>query len=426
MLSFSSFVLLLLLILLPSSIGDIMNISISINCDNHCHVYINGMYQIENYDWSHSSVSNTTINIDNDVIGVSLMSWSGLCAFRSVIDVINSNKRYSTNAINWKCINSKPFDNWNTNDYDDSQWPSATSYGNGSDIWGDLDLYGAEWISSNDIANNNVLCRYKPLSTHGDQCSVVADTGDLVVKTLPKLLVVIPGFGRPELDIKIRILRENMKKLKSSTSFSSISYHIFQYDTEFEMPVDIVNDPMVTITVEEGILGQFLHKYSTPNYVYQYDFILILLDDVEIIDVSWNELIMMKKLVDYDVASCCLKEGIMSFWDFTRHLPNKNVWIREQSICELFCYFMDAHTYEKYYEFIDYDNPWMWGMDMIMKSKMNLNCAVFNNFVSNHYIRGGHTNVNASRDMNNYLSKYNTSWEQEEKQIKIKRIITTP
>jgi hypothetical protein len=243
---------------------------------------------------------------------------------------------------------------------------------------------------------------------------------------LPSLLVIIPGFGKPELDIKMTILKNNMNKLITSMDFSSVRIHIFQYDTGFEMPIDIAMNPSVTITKESGILGQFLYKHVTPNYVNQYDYLLILLDDVEIVDVAWSEVIMMKKLLKYDVASCCLKEGFMSFWDFTKHLSDKNIWIREQSICELFCYMMDAKSYEKYYQFIDIQNPWMWGMDLILQSKMNLQCAVFNKFIASHYIRGGHNNADARNQMKSYLDKYNTSWGHEENQIKIKRIITIP
>jgi hypothetical protein len=428
--------MLLILILLQllsfnNVIGDVRNISISINCDNHCQLFINGIYQLENYDWSQYSIVNTTINLDNDVIGVNLVSWSGIIAFRSVLDFYDINKQYGINTANCKCINSKPYSNWNEIDFDDSLWPSAISYGNGNDIWGNVGFLNtsADWISSNDIAGNNVLCRCKPLSLHdSNECLTETIETKLSNSIENKLLVVIPGFGKPELDLKIKILKENLKRLKSSseTTFSSIRFHIFQYDMEFDMPLDIVNDPMVTITKEVGILGQFLNKHVTPSYVNQYDYILILLDDVEIIDVSWSELIMMKKLLKYNITSCCLQEGVMSFWSFTKHLSDKNIWIREQSMCELFCYLMDSNTYEKYYQFIDYDNPWMWGMDMIIESKMNLNCAVFNKFIANHYIRGGHTNSDASHDMKKYLTKYNTTWIKEENKVKIKRIITLP
>lgn len=402
----------------------------TINCDNHCHVYINGIYQIENYDWSQPSAINTTIDLDNDVIAVSLISWGGIIAFRSIIDVIDSKIQYNTNSEYWKCINDKPFDNWNINEYDDRHWPLATSYGNGNDIWGNVGYANttSDWISSDDIASNHVLCRYKPLSTHNKQCLSTLNGNTTLPSLLgkPSLLVVIPGFGKPEIDIKMTILKSNVKKLKESTEFSSVKFHIFQYDTEFEMPVDIAMDPLITIKKEVGILGQFLYKHVTPDYVNDYDYILILLDDVEIVDVSWSELIMMKKLLKYDIASCCLKEGYMSYWDFTRHLIDNNVWIREQSICELFCYMMDTKTYEKYYQFIDNENPWMWGMDLILQSKMNLQCAVFNKFTASHYIRGGHTNADASTKMYDYLAKYNTSWSHEEKQIKMKRVITIP
>jgi len=413
----------------------ISNITLSINCDNHCFVYINGKYQLENYDWTRYSIINTTINIDYDVIAINLINWNGLSAIRSNIILIDENNyQYGSNE-NWKCINSKQFENWNMNDYNDDHWKFATTYGNGNDIWGDVGYINttADWITSSDVVSTNVLCRFKPtlLNHINNKCLITSNTSNNIIENSSSslsssLLVVIPGFGNPESSTKLRILRENIIKIKSSSTFSSVKFHIFQYDTNFEMPLDIINDPIITITKEIGIIGQFLYKYITPNYVNQYDYVLLILDDVEILDVNWNEILLMKTLLKYDIASCCLKEEIMSFWDFSRHLPDKNIWIREQPICELFCYLLDNKTYERYYQFIDYENPWMWGMDLILKSHMNLNCAVFNKFIANHHIRGGHTNNDATHQMGNYLKKYNTTWEIEENRIKIERIITTP
>jgi uncharacterized Fe-S cluster-containing MiaB family protein len=87
---------------------------------------------------------------------------------------------------------------------------------------------------------------------------------------------------------------------------------------------------------------------------------------------------------------------------------------------------LDNKTYERYYNFIDYENPWMWGLDLILKSQMNIQCAVFNKFIADHYVRGGHINNDARDQMRIYLKKYNTSWENEEKRVKIERIITVP
>jgi hypothetical protein len=145
----------------------ISNITLSINCDNHCFVYINGKYQLENYDWSRYSVINTTIDIDYDVIAINLINWSGLSAIRSNILLIDENKQYGTNT-KWKCINSKQLDNWNINNYSDDHWNFATTYGHGKEIWGDIGHINtsADWITSSDVASSNVLCRFKPTQSN--------------------------------------------------------------------------------------------------------------------------------------------------------------------------------------------------------------------------------------------------------------------
>ena len=246
--------------------------------------------------------------------------------------------------------------------------------------------------------------------------------------TTSTLLVIIPGFGNPHVQAKVDILRKNMSTIRNTNVFTQPHFRIFQYEAEaeFTMPTDIANDPDVTITKEPGIIMQFLHKHVVPSVVEHYDYVMILLDDVELLEpVPWTDMLTTKQCMKYDIVACCLKERSMSYWEFTCKMKDPNVWIREQAVCECFCYLMDRNTYNTYYTFIDPNNPWSWGMDFIIHSHMKLRCAVFNDFVGHHYFNNltSGQSVEARKASSIYFQKYGTSWDDMHKKPRILRVL---
>jgi hypothetical protein len=77
---------------------------------------------------------------------------------------------------------------------------------------------------------------------------------------------------------------------------------------------------------------------------------------------------------------------------------------------EFFCYLMDSAAYEKYYVHLDPENPWMWGVDLIVHLKAGLRVALANKMSMTHHYKGeAYSSQNPYGDMVKYLAKYGYS-----------------
>jgi hypothetical protein len=55
--------------------------------------------------------------------------------------------------------------------------------------------------------------------------------------------------------------------------------------------------------------------------------------------------------------------------------------------CEMFCYLMPMESYEKYYPHVDCNNPWMWGLDLILERQLHLHVAIMNKMTMKHHLQ---------------------------------------
>lgn len=229
-----------------------------------------------------------------------------------------------------------------------------------------------------------------------------------------KIAVVIPGFGDPHWDHKIQILRNNLDTIRQGPW--SVDVFISQYDFNHEFPKDILYDTSIHITKEKGILGRNLYYHAPPSNLQDYKYVILLLDDVELVaPLDWDSVLSLKEVCKMDMVSPCLVDPRMSVWNFMIHVPS-DIVLKEMTVCELFCYFMDIDTYKRYFEFVDPENPWMWGMDFMLKTHMNLRVGILNQVqMIHHYWRVTDTvdpKYNPRTDSEKYLTKYETNWEQ--------------
>lgn len=199
-----------------------------------------------------------------------------------------------------------------------------------------------------------------------------------------KLLVIVPGFGPQNVQIKKNILKKNIDIIKKTYS-GDIFLEVFNYGTE---SCDIDCDEIFG----EGIVGQFLYKFITPDYIKSYNNIMILLDDIELSD-NFNIDTIIKNLDFYqlDIISPILDktseyshEHMINKQDFNENF-NK---IRITPFLELFCYIMNKNGYEKWYNLLDEKSCWLWGIDLSLYHK-NIKCGLMEGVTMHHYFKGG-------------------------------------
>jgi hypothetical protein len=215
-----------------------------------------------------------------------------------------------------------------------------------------------------------------------------------------KVATIIMGFGDPYWDKKIDILKNNMKILDKWKP----DYFISQYTLDKEINID--TDSNLNIIKGKGILGQLLFDNWHPDKFVDYDYVMILLDDIELQNnFNLDIIVALKNKYNLNIVSPTLTTN--SKFSHRIMITNKNKYVlKETKFCELFCYIMDYKTYETYYRYVDRENPWIWGMDTILCSVMGFKVGILNNVTMKHYFKGSGSGK-ALSDMHKYLKKYN-------------------
>ena len=145
-----------------TSVNPSNNFKIFIACDNEFNLYVNGNKIGSGNTWTKTYEFNTDVKTD-DVIAIDGIDKGGVAGF---IGFFNGK---ITKPSEWKCSTQKS-DNWNKNEFDDSQWNIATSYGknNGNNIWMSVGNGprpnipdNAEWLWTNNNNNHDrIYCRF--------------------------------------------------------------------------------------------------------------------------------------------------------------------------------------------------------------------------------------------------------------------------
>lgn len=214
---------------------------------------------------------------------------------------------------------------------------------------------------------------------------------------MPKLLVLVPGIGEPHWDTKIGFLANNHRAILATLPPDmELHYLILQYTEGHSIPMETLAPlaaSRVSIVEHPGLLGENLHRFAKPEWVVRFDYIFMMLDDVEFgAPVPWNDLLFVLGNAAFGtpaIVSPCLKDKNCTSWDYMLHnarLKDPTVICRNK--CEFFVYFMRNDAYVQYYRYIDPTNPFLWGMDFILHSVMGLRPAILNHWVINHHYRG--------------------------------------
>lgn len=234
------------------------------------------------------------------------------------------------------------------------------------------------------------------------------------------MLVVVPGFGEPNLAHKCEILRRNLVNIAGTGAAgldAGVRFLVCCYAPEGRavVPSDLLQDPRITWVFERGIIGQFIVRHAHPSTLAEGEDVLIILDDVELAGpVHWDTLRALKDAAGANIVSPTLTFRKMSHWAFMMHEPEHLG--RLQNVCELFCYFMDYDSYKRYFEYVDADNPWMWGTDFLLNHRIGLKALMLNTWhMHHHYWRTTDSNDpahNPRTDCERYLQKYGTNWDE--------------
>lgn len=206
---------------------------------------------------------------------------------------------------------------------------------------------------------------------------------------MASLYVLISGFGVPHWDHKVAILKNNLEKIYDETIWKNIHVCICQYSDPnlYQIPNELKDTYSIEIIYEKGIVGEFIHRYASPSRIVGYDYILCLLDDIELQQIKWDTMIRYVKDLDFDLLSPSLSLDSKHQYKYMLHEPYNLSSIKVTSCCEYFCIFANTKKFKKYYDHIDINNPWMWGLDLILKKHLGLKVGVVNTMIMKHWYK---------------------------------------
>ena len=191
---------------------------------------------------------------------------------------------------------------------------------------------------------------------------------------MKKILVIIPGIS----DLKlIPVLKSNISKLKETVN--EVSIHLYDYKN-FNL------DNIVTVDkIIQGDLNLYEVFIYYDNYVDNYDYILILLDDVYLNNFQLDYMINNHEKHNLDISSPSIT--LDSCWSHANMKTRNENNIDILYSLELFCYLLKPNSYHLWTSIMDPENGFGWFIDLNLYKILGLNLGLFHNLTVAHLIQ---------------------------------------
>jgi hypothetical protein len=228
---------------------------------------------------------------------------------------------------------------------------------------------------------------------------------------MTKLFVLVTGYGRPETSLKEQLLHYNIQRILSH-SWTKVDFHLCMYD-DTPSPSYITGPPHFKLHIhrETGIVGDFIRRYMTKERLESYDYVLMMLDDVLLMEnINFAKLIEWKREFQLNIISPSLTLDSKHIYKYMLTQPDGTFHFKISPACEYFVYFMDPQTAIQYASQLTDENPWIWGVDLILYRHLHLKVAITNHMTIKHYIQGSchamHPDRPPTDGYNSLLTKY--------------------
>jgi 3,5-epimerase/4-reductase len=186
-------------------------------------------------------------------------------------------------------------------------------------------------------------------------------------------LLIIPGYGGKEWEIKSNCINQSINKIKNTCpENSNFTIKIFNYDSS----PNNFNFGKFEEIIKPGILGEFIYNYIEPSLVENYDYIILMLDDIILQDnFNLKDALDILNLYNLDLISPSLtldsihthKESLVDL----NNISNNKIG-RICNFVEFFFYIIPSKSYNKYFSLFNKDTKWMWGIDYCMDNLMKM------------------------------------------------------
>ena len=209
-----------------------------------------------------------------------------------------------------------------------------------------------------------------------------------------KILIIIPGITN---DTFVMNIRKNIDIMKQ---YNKINFDIYLYNH-----TNTILSGLNIDIVENGNLGLYNVLSKCQNIVDNYDYVIVMLDDVEIVKLDLYQIIKIYEQYNFDILS-----PSVSFDSVWSHMNMKYLNKKQVNVVkclELFYYFMKPCVYKKWCSIMTDDNHYGWGIDCNMYTLLNFRLGInHENYIRHLKINRNYYDV-AENQMIEWLKKHN-------------------
>ena len=224
-------------------------------------------------------------------------------------------------------------------------------------------------------------------------------------------LYYLSCIGNPNILTKIYILRRNLLYIFNNIQcYFDIIVNLYETDKESYNLIETLLSKLKFINtkfiyVKKGILSEVFLSNKYNKHIFKYDYILFILDDIEIENLDINEIIRVKKKYNLEIISPKVIYSTHPQWNSLRG----NV-LTINNFLEVYCLLMNPYECIKFFSLHTIKNKWMWGADLIF-GYFNIKVGTYYKYTVIHRLSSKANKIDAITCMNEYLEKYSLSQE---------------
>jgi hypothetical protein len=219
-----------------------------------------------------------------------------------------------------------------------------------------------------------------------------------------RFVYYLAAIGHRGLEVKLNILSKNLNHIYSvlNTKFDIVvnCYNSEDVVYNFVQQFTFLNKKM--FHNKPGVLTELFLTNPHNTTLNNYDYILFMLDDVEIQELNLNEMIKIKEKYKIEILSPKVINSTHSFMNsYASHILTIN------NALEVYCLLLKYKDFKRFLSIHTVENKWMWGVDFLF-GHFNIKTGVYNKSSVQHMLLPSKKNTNnANKLMRTYLRDIN-------------------
>ncbi len=214
-----------------------------------------------------------------------------------------------------------------------------------------------------------------------------------------KFIYYLAAIGAPDIIKKLEILSNNLTYIYSNikTNFDIIlnCYSDFEMIHKFVSSHYFIDN--VYVHNKKGVLTELWLTNPHNSLIENYDYLLFILDDVQIVNLDINKMIEIKNKFDIAILSPKVLKASHQF--MSKYCNNM---LTLNNSVEIYCILFKPKEFNDYCLINTVENKWMWGVDLLF-GHFGISAGIFYGYEVEHMFPSKSNGIEASALCVKYL-----------------------